>query len=40
LKLHPEKMRMVDLRRGKESFVFLGCTIRKNRSIQRNLPAH
>src|ERR1700690_2978957 len=24
LKLHPEKTRMVDLRRGKESFVFLG----------------
>ena len=26
---------MVDLRRGKGSFVFLGCTIRKKRSIQR-----
>ena len=36
LKLHPEKTRMVDLRRGKESFVFLGCTLRKKRSIQRN----
>lgn len=36
LKLHPEKTRMVDLKRGKESFVFLGCTIRKKRSIQRN----
>jgi hypothetical protein len=24
LKLHPEKTRMVDLRRGKESFVFFG----------------
>jgi RNA-directed DNA polymerase len=36
LKLHPEKTRMVDLRRGKQSFVFLGCTIRKKRSIQRN----
>ena len=36
LKLHPVKTRMVDLRRGKESFVFLGCTIRKKRSIQRN----
>jgi RNA-directed DNA polymerase len=34
--LHPAKTRMVDLRRGKESFVFLGCTIRKKRSIQRN----
>ena len=36
LTLHPVKTRMVDLRRGKESFVFLGCTIRKKRSIQRN----
>ena len=27
LKLHPEKTRTVDLRRGKESFVFLDCTI-------------
>jgi len=36
LGLHPEKTRMVDLRRGKESFVFLGCTIRKKRSILRN----
>lgn len=35
LTLHPEKTRMVDLGRGKESFVFLGCTIRKKRSIQR-----
>lgn len=35
LTLHPEKTRLVDLRRGKESFVFLGCTIRKKRSIQR-----
>jgi RNA-directed DNA polymerase len=40
LKLHPEKARMVDLRRGKESFVFLGCTIRKKRSIQRNPRWH
>jgi RNA-directed DNA polymerase len=40
LKLHPEKTRMVDLRRGQESFVFLGCTIRKKRSIQRNPRAH
>jgi RNA-directed DNA polymerase len=40
LKLHPEKTRMVDLRRGKGSFVFLGCTIRKKRSIQRNPCAH
>ena len=36
LKLHPTKTRMVDLRRGRESFVFLGCTIRKKRSILRN----
>ena len=36
LKLHQAKRRLVDLRRGKESFVFLGCTIRKKRSIQRN----
>src|SRR5436190_5956423 len=34
--LHPEKGRMVNLGRGKESFVFLGCTIRKKRSILRN----
>jgi RNA-directed DNA polymerase len=40
LKLHPEKTRMVDLRRGKESFVFPGCTIRKKRSIQRNPRMH
>jgi RNA-directed DNA polymerase len=40
LKLHPEKTRMVDLRRGKGSFVFLGCTIRKKRSIQRNPCMH
>jgi RNA-directed DNA polymerase len=36
LTLHPAKTRLVDLRRGKGSFVFLGCTIRKKRSIQRN----
>jgi RNA-directed DNA polymerase len=36
LKLHPEKTRMVDLRRGKEGFTFLGCTFRKKRSILRN----
>ncbi len=35
LRLHPAKTRLVDLRRGKASFVFLGCTIRKKRSIQR-----
>ena len=36
LTLHPAKTRLVDLRRGKQSFVFLGCTIRQKRSIQRN----
>jgi group II intron reverse transcriptase/maturase len=38
--LHPAKTRMVDLRRGRESFVFLGCTIRKKRSIQRAPDKH
>jgi group II intron reverse transcriptase/maturase len=36
LALHAEKTRMVDLRWGKGSFGFLGCTIRKRRSILRN----
>jgi RNA-directed DNA polymerase len=36
LTLHPAKTRLVNLTRGKESFTFLGCTIRKRRSIQRN----
>ena len=40
LTLHPEKTRMVDIRRGKGSFVFLGCTIRKKRSILRNPRWH
>jgi RNA-directed DNA polymerase len=40
LVLHPEKTRMVDLRRGKGSFVFLGCRIRKKRSILRNPRAY
>jgi RNA-directed DNA polymerase len=40
LRLHPAKTRLVDLRHGKESFVFLGCTIRKKRSIQRNPRWH
>ncbi len=40
LTLHPAKTRLVDLRRGKESFVFLGCTIRKKRSIQRKPRVH
>jgi group II intron reverse transcriptase/maturase len=40
LTLHPEKTRIVDLRRGKEGFTFLGCTIRKRRSIQRAPRLH
>ena len=40
LTLHPAKTRLVDLRHGKESFVFLGCTICKRRSIQRNPRWH
>jgi RNA-directed DNA polymerase len=36
LTLHPVKTRLVDLRHGKESLTFLGCSIRKKRSIQRN----
>jgi len=40
LTLHPAKTRLVDLRRGKGSFVFLGCTIRKKRSIQRAPDKH
>ena len=40
LTLHPTKTRMVDLRRGQESFVFLGCTFRKKRSIQRAPDRH
>jgi group II intron reverse transcriptase/maturase len=40
LTLHPEKTRMVNLRHGQGSFVFLGCTIRKKRSILRNPRGH
>jgi len=40
LTLHPAKTRMVDLRRGKDGFEFLGCTIRKKRSIQRAPDKH
>jgi group II intron reverse transcriptase/maturase len=36
LKLNAEKTRIVDLRDGRQSFVFLGCTFRKKRSILRN----
>ena len=35
LTLHPEKTRLVDVGRGQGSFVFLGCTFRKKRSILR-----
>ena len=40
LTLHPAKTRLVDLRHGKEGFVFLGCTIRKKRSILRMPGRH
>jgi group II intron reverse transcriptase/maturase len=36
LELHPEKTRIVDLSFGRQSFEFLGCTLRKKRSILRN----
>ncbi len=32
LRLHPEKTRVVNLSGGKETFTFLGCTLRKVRS--------
>jgi RNA-directed DNA polymerase len=40
LRLHPGKTRIVNISRGRESFEFLGCTIRKRRSIQRNPRWH
>ncbi len=40
LTLHPEKTRIVDLTRGRQSFVFLGCTVRKRRSVQRKPWCH
>jgi group II intron reverse transcriptase/maturase len=40
LTLHPAKTRLVNLKRGKEGFVFLGCTIRKKRSILRAPGKH
>jgi len=40
LSLHPDKTRLVNLTRGKEGFLFLGCTIRKRRSIQRKPWCH
>jgi RNA-directed DNA polymerase len=35
LELHPQKTRTVDLRYGRDRFDFLGCTLLKQRSIQR-----
>jgi group II intron reverse transcriptase/maturase len=35
LNLHPTKTRVADLRQGRESFVFLGCTLRKLRSRKK-----
>ena len=40
LELHPEKTRAVDLRQGRESFDFLGCTVRKRRSILKAPHRH
>jgi len=34
LEAHPEKTRLVDLGWGKESFDFLGCRLRKQRSVR------
>lgn len=40
LALNPEKTRLVNMAGGKEGFVFLGCAIRKRRSVQRNPRWH
>jgi len=40
LTLHPEKTRVVNLHQGRAGFIFLGCAIRKRRSIQRNPRAY
>ena len=40
LELHPEKTRAVDLRHGREGFNFLGCTVRKRRSVLRRPDRH
>jgi RNA-directed DNA polymerase len=40
LTLHPEKTRVVRLNWGKQGFIFLGHSIRKRRSIQRNPRWH
>jgi len=40
LRLHPEKTKLVDLRYGRSGFTFLGCSIRKCRSILRRPNRH
>jgi RNA-directed DNA polymerase len=40
LELHSDKTRLVDVRWGRGSFVFLGCTFRKQRSILRAPHLH
>jgi RNA-directed DNA polymerase len=40
LELHPDKTKLVDLSAGQEGFEFLGCSIRKRRSIQRAPHRH
>ncbi len=40
LQLHPEKTKLVELSAGKEQFEFLGCSIRKRRSVQRMPNRH
>lgn len=40
LELHPDKTKLVDLSAGKEGFEFLGCSIRKRRSILRAPKRH
>lgn len=40
LELHPDKTKLVDLSAGKEGFEFLGCHVRKRRSIQRMPQRH
>lgn len=40
LKLNPAKTRTVEIARGKEGFEFLGCYLRKKRSILRNPRLH
>lgn len=40
LELHPEKTKLVNLSAGKEGFQFLGCSVRKRRSVQRAPKRH